>query len=937
MTPEESKKFLDEINKLRAELGRSPLKVLDTKDIQTAKETISGLRAEVRELGNDLDYISKSFKSSVNELSKQNTYLSDARKSLNGISNISSKILDYRRGETSMDEKTLQNLQKKAIAQFRELERIKAARILGETNQKELEEALESQDLFKKSINDTIKFQKEVNKEIGLLGTGIEGISKGLSKMGFGNLSQPLTEAIEKTKNARLQQKLNNDAIAESKKLQEANNKELKEYSGDISLLTKKQQEKRLLLEKENRELEYTQESLKDQNKLLSTQTSKYANIGKALTDQLTKANLIDFAIGQMVDALIKADTQTGQLAKAFGTSYSEANSLRNELNTVANLSGDINITTGALQESLIAVNKEFGTATMFSGELLKDFTNMTKVMGYTDEAAAKLSKITVATGTDLSDNTAQILGTAAAFNVTNNLALNEKEIVEEVAKASAAVTVSLGMQPKAISRSVLEAKKLGLELEQVEGIAESLLNFESSISNELEAELLTGRSLNLEQARYYALTNQVDKVAQEIAKQNITAAEFGKMNAIQQKALAEAVGLTKEELAQSLINQEALTKAGMAGKTTQEAYNALKEQGLSDDEIANKLGDKKLAQQMKSQSIQDRFNASIEKLKEIFVSLVEPLMPVLDAFSSILKIVGPIAGLVGQMVKGVVILGKYLSPIYLMYKAIQAVQLMQLHTALAKRDVEVFGLTRVKEELAVKEGMNLKEKIQLGYRKTLLFITNQQYRQEVLTSVQKSLQNQLDSLSNKLAKVKLFFTNAEYRTEILKNAQIAIGNLLTRAGNLFKKGGLIYDIGSAAMSAIAAIMKSIGQFLGPFAIPIALAAGAGVAAVGYKFLKGNDVMSPGNKTSGYGERTLFGPEGAIQLNNKDTVIAGTNLFDGTAQATSPSVSINMAPLVNEMQAVKAVLVQILNKDSNVYLDGAKVGRGISMASSKIG
>jgi transposase len=212
--------------------------------------------------------------------------------------------------------------------------------------------------------------------------------------------------------------------------------------------------------------------------------------------------------------------------------------------------------------------------------------------MGYTDEAAGKLSKITVATGTDLSDNTAKILGTAAAFNVTNKVALNEKQIVEDVAKASAAVTVSLGMQPGKIAAAVVQAKALGLELEQVTGIAESLLNFESSISNELEAELLTGRALNLEQARYLALTNDIEGVAKEIANQGITAAEFGSMNMIQQKSIAEAVGLTKEELAQSLINQQALNKAGMTGKTTQEAYAALKGQGLSDDQIAIKLGD---------------------------------------------------------------------------------------------------------------------------------------------------------------------------------------------------------------------------------------------------------------------------------------------------------------------------------------------------------
>ncbi len=41
-------------------------------------------------LERELDYISKSFKDSVNEMSKQNLYLSNAKKSLRGISDISS-------------------------------------------------------------------------------------------------------------------------------------------------------------------------------------------------------------------------------------------------------------------------------------------------------------------------------------------------------------------------------------------------------------------------------------------------------------------------------------------------------------------------------------------------------------------------------------------------------------------------------------------------------------------------------------------------------------------------------------------------------------------------------------------------------------------------------------------------------------------------------
>jgi hypothetical protein len=204
----------------------------------------------------------------------------------------------------------------------------------------------------------------------------------------------------------------------------------------------------------------------------------------------------------------------------------------------------------------------------MFSGELLTDFTQLTEVAGYTNEAAARLSKISVATGTDLSKNTAQILGTAKAFNATNKLALNEKEIVEDVAKASKATTLSLGMQPGALTKAVAQAKALGSNLEKVEAISQSLLNFESSISSELEAELLTGKDLNLERARMYALNNDIAGVAKEIAGQIGKASDFTSMNVIQQEALAKSVGMTREDLAASLIEREALAAIGEGDKT---------------------------------------------------------------------------------------------------------------------------------------------------------------------------------------------------------------------------------------------------------------------------------------------------------------------------------------------------------------------------------
>ena len=852
------KKINDEINKLRAELGKTPLKFFEENDLERAKATLSGLRAEVREMGNDLDYIYKSFKDSVNELSRQNIYLSDARKALNGISDVSKNIIDYRKGETSFDEKTLQNLKKKATAQFDELQRIKDARILNNLNQGEIEKALRDQELFNNELDKTINAQKIVNKEIGLVGTGIKGISNALSKMGFGDFSQPLTEAIEKTKNARLQTILNNEEIQKNKDILEKSNNILdNRFKYKKNIVAKAEEEKKIA--------ELNIKNFQNQNTELSTQTSKYKNIGNALKDQLTTANLIDFSIKQMVDALIKADKSTGELAKSFGTSYAEAASLRNELNTIANLSADVNINTASLQKALIELNKQFGTATMLNGELLKDYTRLTEVAGYTAEAAAELSKITVATGTDLSENTAEILGQAVAFNAVNGLALNEKEIVEGVAKASAATTLSLGMQPKELALAVAQAKALGTNLEKVEQIASSLLNFEQSISSELEAELLVGKDINLERARLFALNNDIAGVAEEIAKQIGTAADFTNMNVIQQEALAKAVGMTREDLAKSLIEREALAKIGEGDKTSLEAYNRLKKEGLSDDQIALKLGDDKLAAQLRSQSIQERFNKSVEKLQEIFVSLAEPILQIVSPFMDLATTILPLINIV-------------LTPIFETIKAIgEGFQ---------------FVISLITGEGGFKEGLDGVYQVLSSIAAVWLGIVG----------IQKLL-----------------------KTQLLMNLGIQTATT----------SGLITQF-VLTMKIAAAKIAGFYAGLGPFGIPLAIATIAGLyAAVRSATSKrADDMISPG-----YGKRTLLAPEGAIALNDKDTVIAGTKLSrDNNSSSNNQNTSINFEPMVSLLSEIKGVLGDINKQSTTTVLevDGQKLATAQNIRTFKI-
>jgi hypothetical protein len=300
-------------------------------------------------------------------------------------------------------------------------------------------------------------------------------------------------------------------------------------------------------------------------------------------------------------------------------------------MTSIATLSGDTHVNTKGLVKAQLELSKALGTNVQLSGELLIDFTKLTEQAGYSVEAMTALGKITQSTGGDLSDNTAEILGTAKVFNAVNKLALNEKEIVEEVAKTSAATVLTFGKSAAALTKNVMAAKQFGLNLEQAEKISSNLLDFQSSIQAEMQAEILTGKSLNFEQARFLALQGKTGEAAALVAQQMGSAEDFGNLLVTSQEALAKAAGMTRDELANSLIEREALVAAGMENLTLEEAYAELKKQNLSDDEIAAKLGNETLANQLKSESVQKRLAASTQKLQEIFISIAEPVLSIVS------------------------------------------------------------------------------------------------------------------------------------------------------------------------------------------------------------------------------------------------------------------------------------------------------------------
>ena len=307
---------------------------------------------------------------------------------------------------------------------------------------------------------------------------------------------------------------------------------------------------------------------------------------------------------------ILVADENTTKLAKSLNQTKTEAAGTQIELSAMAMASGNAYLNTSKLVEATVKLGQQLGIAKIFSADVTTEFALLTGRMGVAEESAAGLAKMSVMLGKNSHNVTTEALGTAQALEAQAGIQLDNKQILEEVGKVSGQLLANFQASPAKIAAAVTQAKLLGTTLETTKKQSESLLDFQSSIENELKAELITGQQLNLERARGAALMGDQETVMKELASQNVNFTKFSQMNVLAQKDLAAALGLSTDELADQLAKQQFI------GKSRAEVA------ALAGEEVADRL---------QALTVQERFTASMQKLQDALTPVLTALAFVLD------------------------------------------------------------------------------------------------------------------------------------------------------------------------------------------------------------------------------------------------------------------------------------------------------------------
>jgi hypothetical protein len=344
--------------------------------------------------------------------------------------------------------------------------------------------------------------------------------------------------------------------------------------------------------------------------------------LAKGLYDNLKSPEAIFTFI---LSKAFQANTQVVALGKSLGYGVGRADAFREKLVGIERSSKNLNVNTTNLVEAFGQLSQATGLSYEFTADQLETQIKLTKQVGLTAEEAAQIQRFAVLNGKTSEETYKSFVKGLTATRNQLKVGINFKAALAEAANVSGQLAANLGNNPEMIARAVVTAKAFGMTLDQVAKSGDSLLSFESSISNELQAELLTGKELNLERARAAALAGDQITLAEELAKNMGTAAEFTRMNRLQQNALAQSVGMTTDELANTLRKREEALASGKSLVQIQE---------------------EEVRQALERQSIQDKFGAAVLKLQELIGNLVAgPLGSFLDVLSGALNIVNDMAG----------------------------------------------------------------------------------------------------------------------------------------------------------------------------------------------------------------------------------------------------------------------------------------------------
>lgn len=357
-------------------------------------------------------------------------------------------------------------------------------------------------------------------------------------------------------------------------------------------------------------------------------------------------------AVGLIMGAFMDVDKSVSEIQKTLGGTKDEAIKTQSAARGMAKDMGLVGINTQEVVKGMGTVSEIMGgldvASQIKSGnkeleQFAKDATVLSEKFGMSSDEISNIKSLATLTGESMGSLVAKSQGLSKGL-------MTDKAAMKALADVPKSVAVAFKGGTESLIKASQKAKMLGMDLKKVQDIGDGMLDIEASLAKEMEARVLTGKDLNLDAARQLALNGDIAGLQDELLNQAGSLSEFQSMNRLQQKSMADAMGMSVDEMTEMLTKAQEYRDIGLDSTKISELQN------MNQEQLAEKLKNtsdaqqrayiEKLAAEKESATMAENLQDIMTKIKEAATKLIAPIVGMVHSMLDAKEVGGGLVGI---------------------------------------------------------------------------------------------------------------------------------------------------------------------------------------------------------------------------------------------------------------------------------------------------
>ena len=279
-------------------------------------------------------------------------------------------------------------------------------------------------------------------------------------------------------------------------------------------------------------------------------------------------------------------------------------------------------VTAKELYGAFQAIGQSIGTSQATTNQMAKDMALMAVQLGVSEATSAEFAKTMGMMGKSTMDAQKDISLFTSRLSAAAGTNLND--VMGDVAAKSETTYRFFVRNPLALAKAAVEARKMGTSLNDAARSANDLIQFTTSVENEMKASVLLGESINLQRVRELAYRKDLAGVNREILA-IAQKTRFEELDPFQQESVAKALGKSADELGKMLQADREMRRIRSDGSLAKQVAEYDKLVG-SNESIAKSTAEN-ARNNLMNLSNQQSLKAISLALKSIYQTMFQPLV----------------------------------------------------------------------------------------------------------------------------------------------------------------------------------------------------------------------------------------------------------------------------------------------------------------------